>query len=194
MLKNILDKKMHKNGGVEDAQEYFWSTSQGAKTKYHSWYQIFFSYLLEKFQDFNIYIRIPEVLFRFIYVVQDLVVCGFLIFMKKFFRSWTTALFFLSFLLHNFDTHKKAGTVRVLYDILEYGVSCVDYWLWCTICATVLCLGSTPMTLYYVLRDLVFSTTNRRIVGDSMYSGVVIYSLAPIPVHAVYFYKELNLF
>ena len=45
---------------------------------------------------------------------------------------------------------------------------CAMVWLYRTICATVLCLGSTPMTLYYVLRNLVFSTTNRRIVGDSM--------------------------
>ena len=32
-----------------------------------------------------------------IYLVQELEVCSFLIFMKKIFHSWTTAVLFLSF-------------------------------------------------------------------------------------------------
>jgi hypothetical protein len=66
--------------------------------------------------------RIPEVLFRFNCLVQDLEVCSFLIFMKKIFHSWTTAVLFLSFFLHNFDINKNAGTVCAVYDVLEHCV------------------------------------------------------------------------
>ena len=52
-------------------------------------------------------------------------------FYEEFFCSWTTAVLFLSFFLHNFDTHKTPSTVRVLYDILEYVVSWVDYYWLC---------------------------------------------------------------
>ncbi len=50
-------------------------------------------------------------------------------FYEEFFCSWTSAVLFLSFFLHNFDTHKTPSTVHVLYDILEYVVSWVDNWL-----------------------------------------------------------------